>query len=667
MVSVRQVQASFVSGELDSTMFGRVDTDIIQKSAAELRNVYVRPQGGVFRREGLEYVNASTDDKPVRLIPFEFNDSQSYILACQGTASSSGEINVYKTDSNTVQDTLTISLGGGLWNMSEEIIKEMRWAQSADTLYIVHPTVQPLVINRINDTTWTANLATLSNLPPFAFSGIGTSNPAGTITPDVVSGQVVITGSGTNFTAGAYEGQFINFPKGGRVLVKTVNSTTSLEGYVRIELASTSAVTSGNWELESGYSDVMNSTNGWPRSVAFYKGRLWFGGTNDLPAQIVASKVGQFTDFDIGEGLDDEAISVSLQDNNQIRDLFPGRGLQIFTSGSEYTIRSEVNDAVTPANISDQLRKETLHGSGPQEESISGSEWPMPTSVDGATIFVETKGGVVRQFVFNDTEQSFNATNISILSQTIIGTPVSMDIRRAVTSQPSDYLYIINSDGNCAVLNSLREQDLLAWSLFTTEGTFEDVAVSGREVYFSIKRTINGVEKRYIEKLNPNLKLDASERQDNGSPTTTWNNFDHLEAETVKLIGDDKILADKTVSSGSFTTDEEVSVLEAGINFLSKIKGMPVETIIQGQSFAGQLRALAWANIRLYQTRNCVVQYKGKTYSQSFNGLLDTDTDTYSGWKKYYLGGHDRDPQITITQDQPLDFNVLNIVYGVKL
>lgn len=585
MAKVRQIQASFVSGELDPRLLGRIDTDIYTKGASQLRNVYVRPQGGVFRREGLEYVATTTSSQAGRLVPFEFNDEQTYILVF-----TPGEFKVYRTDLSAVQATVSSSPISGL---TATEIAEMRWTQSADTLYLVHPDQQPIKITRTSHTSWTAATVSFSNISTFDFG--------------------------------------------------------------------------------AGAEAVISATRGWPRSVAFFKGRLWLGGLKSRPQTILASKVGSFEDLNVGTGLDDEGLDVTIDDDrvNIIRDLFPGRGLQIFTSGGEFTIRSDINDAVTPSNVADQLRKETLHGSGPASGAASGTSWPRPTSVDGATVFTENSGGVMRQFVFNETEQSFNANNISILSQSIIGTPVAMDIRRSVTNHPSDFLYVVNSDGKCAVLNSLREQDLLAWSLFETTGTFEDVAVSGREVYFIVNRTINGATVRYLEKLNSDHYMDASTLQNAAPASSNWSNLDHLEAETVKVRGDDFILDDELVVSGTITSSEEVSQLEAGINFSAKVEILPVEIAIQGQSFAGQFKSMVFLNIRFFESRNAIVTYDGRTHEPSFrefgDDVLDDPVSNFTGWKKVYVGGFNRDAQGIITQTEPLEFNVLSLVYGVRV
>lgn len=655
MARFRQVQASFVSGALDPSMTGRVDTDIYTKAAKKLDNVYVRPQGGAFRREGLEYWDGTTSNQQARIIPFEFNNLQTYVLVF-----TPGEFKVYRTDvTGTVQATVSSSPVSAL---TADQIRGMSFVQSADTLILFHPDVKPIQITRSSHTSWTAANVSFSNIPPHNYGSLTTSTPMGNITPDVTTGIVTVSGSGTAFDS-SYEGQFLNLPKGGRILVKTVNSTTELEGVVRVELAGTSSVSSGDWELETGYEDVMSATRGWASTGTFFKGRLWLGFVGERPQTILASKIGDFFNFDIGSGLDDEAINITIDDDrvNVIKHFFAGRGLQIFTSGGELSIRSQINEPVTPSSIAGQLTKETLHG-------ISDVK---PISVDGTTVFVENSSAVVRQFVFNDVEQSFRAPNISIISQHLLNDPVSMDVRRATNSEPSTYLYVVNTDGTVAVLNQLREQDLTAWSSFSTDGSFEDVAVSGRKTFFIVKRTIDGNTVRFLEVLNPDHFMDASVLQTSGSPTDSWSSLDHLDNETIVVRGDDFILDDETVSSGSITTSDSVSTMEAGLSFFAEVQPLPLDIIVGGQSYAGEWKSVQKINIQLLDSRNIKVDIDGTVTRPPFRSfgedVLDDPVSLFTGWKQIIAGGIRRDTDVTITQEEPLEFKILGFSYTLRI
>jgi hypothetical protein len=581
---VVSVQNAFVSGELSPNMYGRTNLESYQKSGAQLRNVYVTPQGGCPRREGLQYVDQTTNNAKNRLVSFEFNTEQVYLISY-----TPAEMKVYKND----QLVATVKTGP-IANITAKILDEMNYTQSADTLILAHEDLQTANISRTSDTVWTAANVAFTNIPQYNY---GAGNEA-----------------------------------------------------------------------------VFSVTRGWPRSVAFKFGRLWLGGLKSRPQTILASKTGDFFNLNVGTALDEDAINVTIDDDrvNAIINMFPGRTLQLFTKGGEFTIQAALTDPVTPGKIAEQLKKATLHG----------CNRTRPVSVDGSTIFVEGSGQVVRQFTYNDVEQSYNSPNISLLSSHLIRKPVRMDVRRATEAFPADYVYLVNSDGTMAVLNILRDEQLLAWSLFETDGRFEDVCVVGNDVYVTVQRNINGNLVRYIEKFNNSNLTDASKRQtvqvySNGmlgqtisEPTTAWAGFGHLEGEEIKVLGDRFVLDNEVVTNGGIVSSESVLELEVGLNFKALVETLPAELIIGGQSKMGDYKRMVYANLRLLNSRGVIVKQKnGQVYKPVFRqfgeSVLDKPVELFTGWKKVYLGGIDRDSQVIITQEDPLEFNLLALSIGL--
>lgn len=76
----RDYQPSFTGGELAEGLHARTDLQRYQSALAQARNVFMHAQGGVSSRGGFEFIYAHPDNKPCRLIPFEFNTEQTYIL-----------------------------------------------------------------------------------------------------------------------------------------------------------------------------------------------------------------------------------------------------------------------------------------------------------------------------------------------------------------------------------------------------------------------------------------------------------------------------------------------------------------------------------------------------------------------------------------------------------
>ena len=92
-----------------------------------MQNLFIFPTGGVTRRDGLRYID--NVDGNGRLIPFEFNAQQTYLLVL-----TANKIDVYFDD---VKVTSIPSPWAG------DDISQVAWTQSADTLLLVHPDYVP--------------------------------------------------------------------------------------------------------------------------------------------------------------------------------------------------------------------------------------------------------------------------------------------------------------------------------------------------------------------------------------------------------------------------------------------------------------------------------------------------------------------------------------------
>jgi hypothetical protein len=75
----------------------------------------------------------------------------------------------------------------------------------------------------------------------------------------------------------------------------------------------------------------------------------------------------------------------------------------------------------------------------------------------------------------------------------------------AFAPEPYGLLFIVRSDGVLCVCAYLPEQQVTAWSRYTTQGFFEDVCVVPENgtyvVYVIVRRLINGATVRYIERF----------------------------------------------------------------------------------------------------------------------------------------------------------------------
>ena len=488
MSRVTLYQSNFTQGEIDPLVQGRIDIQQYASALDRAKNVLVMPQGGFERRPGSKFMfdltshlGSYTTLAGIRLIPFEFSTTQSFMLLFVKKTTSDVRMFVF---ANQVQITNINGSGNDYLsiNMGDIDLSKVNFTQSADTLILVQEDMAPRSIVRGGtNATWTH--ATISLTSPFYNFTTATTNPSATITPDAVDGTVKVTASSGVFTTD-HVNQYINVSNGfGRAKIIEYESSTVVKTMVEVPFFQASvAIASGAWELETGYVEIFSASKGYPRTCTFHEGRLYFGGSKSLPNAVFGSKVGDFYNFRSSEGLADDAVFVIISTDslNSINAIRSGRDLQIFTSSGEFFIPQSTLDPITPTNI--VIKTSTKRGI---KEAVA------PVGVEGGTFFIQSSGKALREFLFSDSDLNYNSNNVSLLSSHLLKSPVKMAMRRATSTDDGDLLMVVNgTDGTMAVYSLLRPQNVTAPTEFVTNGSYLDVAVDIEDIYTVTKRAL---------------------------------------------------------------------------------------------------------------------------------------------------------------------------------
>ena len=647
-------QTNFTSGELDPLLKARTDIKQYQNGADKLTNVLVQPQGGVKRRPGLKHVyeldSGYAPEDGIRLVPFEFNTADSYMLMFTG-----GKMHVIRNQAvvaninGTGNDYLAIA------GLTSAMLDTMCWAQSADTLIIVHEDLQPRKIVRgATDADWTLSTITFDSIPQYAFT-ISYTNPAGTITPDEISGTVTITASSGVFNSG-HVNQYINATPQGRMRITEYVSSTSVKGVTEVPFFDTNAVANGNWELETGYEDVWSSGKGWPRSVTFHEGRLYFGGSKSRPSTVWGSKVGFFFDFQPVEAYDDDAVEATLDTNtlNTIVDILSGRDLQIFTTGGEFFVPQDQLNPITPTNFF--VRTASRNGC---------KEGLRVVQIDSGTIYLRRQGKALSEFIYSDTTLSYVSNSISLLSSHLLKGPKEMALRKATSTDENDLLLIVNEDdGTMAVYSLMTQQQVVAPSEYITDGQFIEVGVDISDIYAITKRTFDSTVKYFLEVFRTDVFTDCAFT---GGSASSLSSLPHEDA-TLNVIADGNVLGDETVASGAITFDRAAtSSYEVGLPFSVEIKTMPVERDIGTGTRLAFKKRIVEVNAVLNETQHLTIN-NILVPIRAFDtaGTLDSPTASFTGIKSLYgIRGYSKTGQVTVTQQYPLKMTLLGLEYKV--
>lgn len=642
------IQTNFTSGELDPLVRSRIDLDAYKNGLETARNVICQPQGGVHRRPGTKFLTelGGSPENGVRLVHFEFSVNDSYMLAFTNNRMYIFKNKVLQTNINgSGNDYLTTTIASAR-------LDAMCFTQSADTLIVVEEDMKPKVITRTSDTSWSLADITLDSVPQHAFT-LTTSNPAATLTPSDVSGKITLTASAGVFNSG-HVGQYINANPQGRARIVKYNSSTSVNVVTEFPFFDTTAIASGQWELETGYEDVWSVSKGWPRTVTFHQGRLFFGGSKSRPSTIWGSKVGLFYDFEPVEGLDDDAVEATLDTNtfNAIIDLISSRDLQIFTSGGEFAVIQEGLTPITPTSffLSTTSRNGTKEGVRVKQ-------------LESGVLFIQRQGKQLAEIAYSDTFLTYVTSKISLLSGHLLKSPKRMDLRRAVNTDENDLLCIVNEDdGSMAVFSLLRSQNVIAASEFTTVGSYLDVGVDITDIYTIVKRDDNGTDKYYVEVFEEGLLTDSAVT---GGAVSSLD-ASHIDGATVNVLSDGLVEEDQTADSAVTFTNTPTTSCEVGLPISVEVKTMPIDLRVVGGTRIGFRKRIVEVNALLYETQNIVINGNLVPIRTLGAGALDSEAPEFTGTKVLHsILGYSNEGQITVTQSAPLKMTLLGLEYKI--
>jgi len=647
---------NFATGELDPLLRARVDLAAYNNALAKATNVLIQPQGGLRRRPGTKHIfelpNSSTPSAAngVRLVSFQFSVSDSYMLCFTHNRMHVIKNGVVQANINgTGNSYLTTTI-------ASDIVDDMCWVQSADTLIVVHPDLQPVRITRTSDTAWTATTITFDSIPKYAFTQTIT-NPAATLTPSAVSGNVTLTAGSAVFSAGNVN-QYINVTTQGRARIVEYVSTTVVKAITEYPFFDTAAVSSGGWELESGYVDVWSSTKGWPRTVSFHEGRLYFGGSKSRPSTIWGSKIGLFFDFVPTESLDDDAVEATLDTNdlNVITDIISSRDFQVFTTGGEFYIPQTGTDPVTPLTFT--FKNVSRNGIKPGTRV---------QSVESGSIYIQRQGKSLNEFIFSDTQLTYITQRISLLSGHLLKGPQRVALRKASSTEEADLLLMTNTDdGSMGVFSIMRSQQVTSPSEFTTDGLFIDVGVDVNAIYVVTQRVFNGTTRFFIELFGYEYFTDCAFV---GGAAASASSLPHV-AKALNVITDGSPQGNETVSGGGSVTFDRASTTsyEVGLPITVYVKTMPAEVKLQTGSRVSFKKRIVEISAIVNKTQNMIINNQPVAFRLFDNPLLDDPVPEFTGIKRVNgVLGYSREQFIEISQDLPVKMNLLGLDYRVAV
>lgn len=570
---------------------------------------------------------------------------------------------------------------------AEADLFQLKFTQSADVLYIAHPSYAPRKLSRTGHTSWTLSTITFTD-GPF----LNTNTTATTLGISTTSGTgVTLTASATT---GINNGDGFKTTDVGR-LVRWKDTAGNWTWFTITGWTSTTVVTvtiSGpnasattatvNWRL-----GVWSDTTGYPACVTFYEDRLFWAGATSYPTRLDGSNSGDYENMApsnaAGTVASSNAVAFSLNANevNLIRWMVAGeKGLQVGTAGAEWVVRpSTQNEALSPTNVS------------AKPSTYWGSANIQPVQAGEAVLFVQRYGRKIREMSY-----SFNADGFRSPDLTVIGEHVTRGgiTEMAYAKQPQSVVWSVRADGVLVGLTYERDIDTLkvGWhrhivggysnSAKTADAIVESVAAipsadgSYDELWVVVKRYINGQTRRYVEYMTNFFEDDDAQADAffvdcgltyDSTSTSTISGLYHLEGQTVDVLADGAVQTAKTVSNGKITLDRAASTVHVGFGYQSDGKRLRDEAGSQNGTSLGKTRRKHRVGWLLHRSLGLKI---GASFDELDTLTFRTSADNAGEAPPLFSGilsetiefDYDTENQECWRQDQPLPSTILAVM-----
>ena len=423
---------------------------------------------------------------------------------------------------------------------------------------------------------------------------------------------------------------------------------------------------------------AFSETTGFPRACAFYEQRLVFAGTTSQPQALFFSVAGDFENMTESD-TDSSAMNYTIGSNqvNRILYLASARSMVVGTTGGEFVVRaSGTDEPITPTNI--QIKQQATYGSADVQPVQAGSY----------TLFVQRAKRKLRELGYVYDTDAYQAVDLTILADHVSENGL---VELAYQQEPFSLVWAATGDGRLIGMTYRREEQVVAWhqhklggsfttgGVTTNHGIVENLAVIPGELnqdnlYMVVKRTINGATRRYVEILSAidfgtdiqdAIFVDSSLTY-SGSSTSSLSGLDHLEGQAVSILEEGAAHPDKTVASGSITTDRATTKAQVGLSYTSTLKTVRLEAGSASGTAQGKIKKIHSVVVRFFRTVGASVGTNlDNTDTIPFRDSSDpTDTAVplFTGDKTIEAQpSWDTEGSIVVKQTQPLPMTIVGI------
>ncbi|WP_443696435.1 hypothetical protein [Pseudomonas sp.] len=514
----KTIDRSFAAGELTPEMNGRIDLAKYQTGLSLCRNCMVLPHGPVVNRPGTEFVSEIKNSaNTARLIPFTYSFTQTMCIEV-----GAGYFRFHSQAGTLLNAGVPYEIAN---TFTQAEIFDIHYVQSADVMTLVHPNHPVQELRRLGAVNWTTTQPSFA-IPSFAPTIGATTVTAPHTAVNSLPYQYVVTtvqvsdlqesiasalsASVTNDLTLLGNTNTINWtlPAGVTpIRFNVYRLLNGLYGYIGqaaptatsfIDINITPDSTKTPPISDAGFNDAVGN---YPGAVSYYQQRRCFGGTTNNPQNVWMTMSGTESNMSYNIPLiasNRIAFRIAAREASGVRHLVPIANLVMLTPSCEWKISSTDGASLQASNLN------------VQPQSYIGANNVTPIVVGNAILFSQARGGRVREMAYNWQAQAYLTNDISVLAPHLFDYSSVLDM--AFSRAPYPILYCVSSSGSLLGMTYVPEQQVAAWYHHDFGGYVESVCVITEQpagtnasedmLYLIVNRTLNGVTKRYVERLH---------------------------------------------------------------------------------------------------------------------------------------------------------------------
>lgn len=519
------LRTNFTNGEIAPSLEGQADLKKLYNSVLRMENFNSTVHGPAEFRQGMKF-KAETKDNSGRslLVPFQFNNDQTYCLEFGAVASGAGYLRVFHEGGQV------LASNGSPYEIASPYTPAtfdgIYFQQIKDVLILTSHEVPPHTLSRTGHDSWEFEECTFepdTGTPPtavpvvtnpgattttsctYSFAAVGEKGEGLVITTSNVSRPLVLDSSHFVTCTIGRVSNALN-PTLSYVAYRNDGNADGYIGYVK-QPATGNAVFVDKGAKAPDIADSplparnpFTGVGNYPAVCSVHQNRTVWANTENDPGLLQLSRTGAYFDLrkhELTDPLDNDSIELAITSTRRdaIVGLVSRRQLIVLTEGGGGVVSggSSGNDILTPANCK-------YH-----PEGTDGGASAMPLLAGNAALFIHSARQTIMEMAYRYDSDSFPTNDMTLLAPHL-GRESSYK-QLALVQTPAKVVFALREDGVLIGMVYERAQDIVGLYRVVTDGEVESIcaiydATERRDqLWMCVKRTIAGEEKHFIEVL----------------------------------------------------------------------------------------------------------------------------------------------------------------------